>query len=104
MALPQLLACLLDAGLDVNHHIAGFNGTPLCTASAFAKIALIGFLLSHGADTNINDAGWGQSQLRPQAAAAEGCSIRDKDAARAMEVLLEGGASGRIVGHCRLRP
>ena len=30
--------------------------------------------------------------MRPLAATAEGWSIRDKDAAKAMEVLLEGGA------------
>ena len=69
----------------------GYSGNPLASASFFAKIPLIGFLLSRGADPNMENGGWGQFQLKPLAASAEGWQ-KDADAAKAMELLLKGGA------------
>ena len=69
----------------------GYSGNPLTCAAAFAKVPLIKYLLSKGADPNMVNCGWGQFQLRPIAAAAQGW-MKDTDAAAAMEVLLAGGA------------
>lgn len=88
---PDSLVCLLDAGLDVNYRIPGYTGTPLTGSAAFAKVELIKALLSHGADPNLENCGWGQFQLKPIAAAAQGLS-KDEDAAEAIKALLEGGA------------
>ncbi len=88
---PEILACLLDAGLDINYRMPGYSGNPLTCASFFAKIPLIKFLLSRGADPNMANCGWGQYQLKPLAAPAEGWK-RDADVAKVMEVLLNGGA------------
>ena len=69
----------------------GYSGTPLVCASAFAKAPLIEYLLSRGADPNIENCGWGHFQLKPITAAVEGW-MKDVDAAKAVGILLEGGA------------
>ncbi len=88
---PDVLACLFDAGLDINYRIPGYTGTPLTGASAFAKVELVRFLLARGADPNLENCGWGQFHLKPLAATARGW-VSDEDAAEAMKVLLDGGA------------
>lgn len=99
---PDVLACLLDAGLDINYRIPGYTGTPLTGASAFAKVELVKSLLARGADPSLENCGWGQFHLRPLAAAAQG-TVRDEDAADVMKVLLDGGARCRAVPLCSLR-
>ncbi len=98
---PDVLACLLDAGLDIDYRIPGYIGTPLTGASAFAKVELIKSLLARGADRNLENCGWGQFHLKPLAAAAAQGMVRDEDAAEAMKVLLDGG--GRWEGSAALQ-
>ena len=88
---PDVLACLLDAGLDINYRIPGYAGTPLTGASAFAKTELVKLLLARGADPNRGNCGWGQYQLKPPAAAVDGW-MKDEEAAETIRVLLNGGA------------
>ena len=90
---PNHCACLFDgpAGLDINYHIPGYSGTPLVCAAVFARIPLLRFLLSRGADPNIRTCGWGEFQLRPLAGAAAGWQ-KDEDSAEVMGILLRAGA------------
>lgn len=89
---PDVLACLLDAGLDINYRIPGYTGTPLTGSSAFAEVELIKSLLARGADPNLENCGWGQFYLKPLAAAVAQGMVKDEDAAETMKVLLDGGA------------
>lgn len=98
---PEICACLFDAGLDINYRIPDYSGNTLTCASAFAKTPLIEFLLSRGADPNTENWGWGQLQFKPLAGAAVGC-VKDADAAKAMEVLLNGGARWEGTGALQL--
>lgn len=88
---PDILACLLDAGLEINYRIPGYTGSPLTGASAFAKTELVKTLLARGADPNLENCGWGRYHLRPPAAAAQGW-MKDEEAAETIRVLLDGGA------------
>lgn len=71
--------------------MGGYFGNPLTCASFFRKIPLIEFLLLRGADPNMKNCGWGQFQLEPLAAAAAGWR-KDAEAAKVMEIVLNGGA------------
>lgn len=100
---PDVLSYLLDAGLDINYRIPGYSGSPLTSASAFAKTELVKTLLARGADPILENCGWGQFQLRPLAVAAQGW-VLDKDAAETITFLLDvGGRGGRGVRRCSLR-
>lgn len=93
--LPEVYACLLDAGLDINHRLPGYTGSALVTASKirhqkYANVPLISFLLSRGGGPNDSASWGGPPYLRSLALAAGWVGAGGPEAVR----VLQGGRSG----------
>ncbi len=54
---PDVLACLLDAGLDINYRISSYIDIQLIDVFAFVKVELIKSLLARDADRNLKNCG-----------------------------------------------
>ncbi len=87
--LPEVYACLLNAGLDINHRLPGYTGSALVTASKISQRPLISFLLSRGGGPNDSASWGGPPYLRSLALAAGSVRARGPEAVR----VLRGGVA-----------
>ena len=90
-------ACLLDAGLDVNHRLGGYSGNALISACKYGQVEIVRMLLSRGADPNLPGVGYGGPVPLGALACAAEC-FKKEQGVEAMRLLLDAGADAKGSG------
>lgn len=86
--LPEVYACLLDAGLDINHRLPGSPAAPAQLSlrpQKYADVPLIRFLLSRGGGPNDSASWGGPPYLRSLALAAGSVKAGGPEAVRVLQ-------------------